>query len=125
MAFPSLTPSSRNFSPGDFPVKKFRAQSGAETRILYGSKRTGMQLDLSYKNISAANAELFLDHYHEMNGTYKTFAIGTKSKEGWSGNSDAIEAVPWGNNYRYNAPPKVTQVKPGISNVQVDLVGVL
>tara|TARA_R100000458_G_C8254785_1_gene231060 strand:+ start:864 stop:1118 length:255 start_codon:yes stop_codon:yes gene_type:complete len=84
-----------------------------------------MQLALIYKNISDTNAELFLDHYHEMKGTYKTFAIGTNAKEGWSGNNDAIEAVPWGNNYRYNAPPKVTQVKPGISNVQVNLIGVL
>ena len=63
MAFPSLTPSSRAFSPGNFPVKTFRAQSGAETRILYGSKRTGMGMSLTYKNVTDSQAEQFLDHY--------------------------------------------------------------
>ena len=134
MAFPSLAPSSRNFSPGNYPIKTFKAQSGAETRVLYGSKRTGMQLALSYKNISDANAELFLDHFDEMKGTYKTFdiviaGVSPDAKSGWKGNPDAIGAQgvnnALGNEYRYASPPKVTQVKPGISNVQVNLVGVL
>ena len=126
MAFPTLTPSSRNFSPGNYQVKTFKSQSGSETRILYGSKRTGMQLALSYKNISDANAELFLDHFDDMKGTYTTFPITTEgAKGGWEGNADALGADASGNAYRYAAPPKVTQVKPGISNVQVNLVGVL
>ena len=130
MAFPTLTPSSRNFSPGNYQVKTFRAQSGKETRILYGSKRTGMELALGYRNISDANAELFLDHFDEMKGTYTTFdiviaGISPDAKSGWEGNGDAIGAGASGNAYRYAAPPKVTQVKPGISNVQVNLIGVL
>ena len=125
MAFPDLAPSARRFSPGDFPVKKFRSQSGAETRILYGSNRTGMTLSLSYKNISDANAELFLDDYEEMKGTYTTFVIKPDTKCGWEGNRDAIGAVASGNKWRYSGPPQVTQVRPGISNVQVNLVGVL
>ena len=126
MAFPTLAPSSRNFSPGNYQVKTFKAQSGAETRILYGSKRTGMKLALSYKNISDANAELFLDHFDDMKGTYTTFNIPLPgARSGWEGNTDALGANASGNAYRYAAPPKVTQVKPGISNVQVNLVGVL
>ena len=35
MAFPNLVPTSRSFESGDYPVKAFRAQNGAETRILY------------------------------------------------------------------------------------------
>ena len=125
MAFPALAPSNRSFSPGDFPQKKVRSQSGVETRILYGTKRTGMSLKLSYKNISDADAELFLDHYHDMKGTYTTFGINPDTKGGWEGNRDAIGAVTSGNKWRYSGPPQVTQVRPGISNVQVNLVGVL
>ena len=93
-----------------------------------------MQLALSYKNISDANAELFLDHFDEMKGTYKTFdiviaGVSPDAKSGWKGNPDAIGAQgvnnALGNEYRYASPPKMTQVKPGISNVQVNLVGVL
>ena len=122
MAFPTLTPSSRNFSPGDFPTKKFRSQSGSETRILYGSKRTGMKLSLGYKNISDANAELFLDDFEAQKGTYTAFAINEDLKGGWTGNSDALDSS---DKWRYAGPPQVVQVKPGVSNVRVNLVGVL
>ena len=84
-----------------------------------------MQLVLSYKNITDANAELFLDDYDDQKGTYSTFLIPVETKGGWKGNADAISAAIASNKWRYSAPPKVTQVKPGISNVQVNLVGVL
>ena len=125
MAFPTLTPSSRNFSPGDYPIKRFRAQSGSETRILYGSKRTGMTMSLSYKNVTDANAELFLDDYDDQKGTYSTFVIPVETKGGWTGNADAISTAIAGNKWRYAGPPQVVQVKPGVSNVRVNLVGVL
>lgn len=124
MAFPTLTPSSRNYASGDYPVKTFRAQSGAESRILYGSRRTGMTLDLQYDNITDANAELFLDHYDETKGTYITFTLPTVALTGWSGNKDAID-VATGNAWRYDGPPQITNVRPGVSSVQIKLIGVL
>ena len=36
MAFPTLQPTSRDFSPGYWPIKRYNSQSGAEVRILYG-----------------------------------------------------------------------------------------
>ncbi len=127
MAFPTLVPTSRSFESGDYPVKTFKAQNGKEHRILYGSNRTNMKLSLSYANITDANAELFLDHYDEVQGTFGTFAIGglDASRGGWKGNKDAIGAVTHGNNYRYEGPPQMTQVRPGISTVTVNLIGVL
>ena len=125
MAFPDLKPNKRSFSPGDFPVKKFRAQSGEETRVLYASNRTRMTMSLTYQNITDAQAEEFLDHYHEMKGTYTTFTVAAETKAGWSGNGDAIGAGEWDNAYRYSGPPKLTQVKNGVSTIQVNLIGVL
>ena len=133
MAFPALVPSSRSFSPGNWPVKTFRSQDGSETRILYGTKRTGMTLELRYKNITDANAELFLDDYILQKGTYKTFSLGDSGDEvrgGWEGTAAAISngyntTDAAGNEWRYAEAPKVTQVAKGISNVQVKLLGVL
>ena len=125
MTFPALVPTSRAFDPGDYPIKTYKAQSGAETRILYGSNRTNMKLSLSYANITDANAELFIDHYHEMQGTFTQFAIGKNAKAGWSANIDALEAGAYGNRYRYESPPQVTQVRPGVSTVTVNLIGVI
>ena len=126
MAFPELVPPSRSFESGDYPIKTYKAQNGAETRILYGSNRTNMKLSLSYTNITDANAELFLDHYDEMKGTFTTFGISRDfTKKGWEGNRDAIGAEISGNSYRYEGPPQMTQVRPGISTVTVNLIGII
>ncbi len=124
MAYPTLTPTSRNYSSGDYPVKTFKAQSGAESRILYGNRRTGMTLELQYDNITDPNAEAFLDHYDETKGSYTTFTIPRAALSGWSGNTDAIDAAT-ANSWRYDGPPQITNVRPGISSVQIKLVGVL
>lgn len=122
MAYPNLVPTSRSFSPGDFANKKFSAQDGAEFRILYGDKRVGMTLQLTYANITDQEAELFLDHYHEMKGTYTTFIFtDSNTKGGWGGNVDAIGVSSWGSQWRYDSPPQVQSVYPGVSTVTVNL----
>ena len=124
MAYPTLVPSSRSYNSGDYPVKTFRAQSGSESRILYGNRRTGMTLELQYDNITDANAELFLDHYDETKGSYTTFTLPTDALTGWNGNTDALDAAT-ANSWRYDQPPQVSNVRPGVSSVQIKLVGVL
>ena len=53
-----------------------------------------MKLSLSYSNITDANAELFLDHYDEMKGTFTTFAVQSDdAKGGWEGNNSAFASV--------------------------------
>ena len=126
MAFPSLVPTARTFDAGDFPVKIYRSQNGKEHRILYGSNRTNMNLSLTYANITDANAELFLDHYEEEQGTFGTFdSVPSGYEKGWEGNASEIDAQTFGNKYRYEGPPQVVQVRPGVSTVTVNLIGVL
>lgn len=122
MPFPTLTPSSRSFEAGDYPIKTYRSQSGVETRILYGSRRSNAELSLSYDNISDTNANQFITHYDETKGTYLTFALNTLVTTGWTpGTFNAGTGTEW----RYAAPPSITNVKPGVSSVQVKLVAVL
>ena len=131
MPYPiALEPTSRSFNPGDYPVKTFKSQSGAESRILYGSKRTNLKLSLTYENITDANAELFVEHYDEVKGTFERFDIASArindgAKTGWDGSFETIGAGSSGNVYRYEGPPELTQVRPGISTVTVNLIGVL
>ena len=129
MPFPDSKPSSRSYVPGDFPIKRFVSQSGVETRVLYGSKETGAKLSLGYKNLEDSTADNFIGHYREMKGTYTTFDLSSDTwndivRAGWTGNQDRIDA-PSGTLWRYARQPQVTSVKPGISNVKVDLVAVL
>jgi hypothetical protein len=123
MPFPVLEPTSRDFKPGNFAVKTYNAQSGAEVRILYGDTRTKMELSLGYDNISDAQAEQFLTHYNETKGTFNTFAINSTTKAGWTGSAAAIDSGT-ANSWRYAETPQVTSVRPGRSSVRVSLVGV-
>lgn len=123
MAFPALSPSARDFNPGNWPIKTYTAQSGAEVRILYGDTRSRMELSLSYDNISDSQAEQFLTHYDEVKGTYTAFDIDSAAKDGWTGSTGAIDAGNI-NKWRYADAPQITAVRPGRSSVKVNLVGV-
>jgi hypothetical protein len=126
MSFPALSPTSRSFSPGNFPVKSFQAQDGSETRYLYGNRRVGMSLKLTYANIPDQQAQGFLAHYHQMFGTYQQFEFTPNTahhaKDGWAGDPKWIGASEWGSKWRYASEPDVTSVYPGISTVTVELV---
>ena len=124
MAFPTLQPTSRDFSPGDWPIKRFNSQSGAEVRILYGSQRTNTKIDLGYDNISDANAQLFLDDYAAQIGTLRTFDLPDAVRTGWTGAAASIDA-PAGAKWRYESEPSVKAVRPGRSSVTVNLVAVI
>jgi hypothetical protein len=120
MAFPILAPTARDFSPGDWPVKRFESQSGAEIRILYGSQRVGATLSLSYDNITDTEAQQFLTDYTTQLGTFRTFRLPAAVRTGTSVDMDAPPQTRW----RYAQPPGVTSVRPGISSVKVSLVAV-
>jgi len=124
MAYPALAPTARSFDAGDYSYKVFKAQNGVETCILYGDKRTGMTLELSYSNVADTDADDFIAHYDEVKGGFSTFTLPSSFRTGWSGNTAAIDAAT-GNQWRYDGPPQITSVRPGISSVTVKLVGVL
>jgi hypothetical protein len=125
MPYPTIRPTARSFSAGDYPVKTFKAQSGAEVRILYGSKRTGMTIELTYQNIADSLADDFVAHYDEVKGQFGTFALPSELRAGWGGSQSALDATGTGVTWRYAEAPSISSVRPGISSVQVQLVGVL
>ncbi len=123
MPFPALRPTSRDFKPGDYPVKAYNAQSGAEVRILYGDTRTRMELSLGYDNATDVQAKQFLDHYDEVKGSFSTFEVDANARAGWGSTAEAIDAAGV-NRWRYAESPQVTAVRPGRSSIKVNLVGV-
>lgn len=126
MAFPELKPTSRSFDAGNYSVKTFKAQSGAEARILYGDKKTGTKLSLSYENITDDQAVLFIAHFDEMKGTYTTFDITLDTRAGWQPSQAPFGfRIGVGAKWRYDSPPEITTVRPGYSTVRVELVAVL
>lgn len=125
--FPTLVPSSRQFTQGDWPIARFTAQNGSEVRILYGNREVGQSLDLGYENITDAEAESFITHYQAMKGTYDTFSLPQPITDGagagWSGTTTTFNAGA-GSQYRYAGPPSLTSVYPGVSSIAIKLVAV-
>lgn len=124
MTFPTLVPSSRQFGSGDFPVSSYKSTSGVEVRILRGSRRTGATLQLTYNALSDTEVDLFLAHYETTRGTYESFTMTTGALQGYGGTTSNIDAGT-DNEWRYSGPIQVQNVYPGVSNVNVSLVGVL
>lgn len=126
MDFPSLTPSSRQYSDGNWPVKEYQAMDGYSVRVLYGSRQFGMTLQLSYQNIPDSQATQFLAHFQQQKGTFTPFIFGGDGpRKGWGAENKWLGAAERDNSWRYVEAPTVTSVKPGVSTVNVNLIAVL
>ena len=123
MSYPTLSPSSRNYDPGNWAVKNYNAMSGAEVRIRYGDKRFNAKLSLQYQNISDTAADDFLAHYDEQLGTYKAFTLPSEVLAGWTGSNYIPNQSVM--KFRYSGSPKVQSVRPGVSTVSIELTGVI
>lgn len=128
MPYPVIRPTSRNYSAGNWPVKTFNAQNGAEVRMVYGNTRSNVQLQLGYSNISDEDAVKFFQHYDEMQGTFRTFMFSDEARKsmriGWQGSASPFWLQP-GVEWRYEESPRLDSVRPGVSTVTVTLRGVL
>lgn len=125
MAFPNLSPSRRAYTPGDWAQQKYQAMSGAEVRIRYGDKRTSATLSLQYQNITDAEAKEFLDDYDAQFGTFRSFTLPLNVLAGWSEATFIPNVGVNAVHFRYSGPPQVQAVRPGVSNVSVELVSVI
>lgn len=138
--FPRIAPSNRSYKPAQYPVKAFKSESGVEVRILYGSQPTGATLQLQYQNLLDNQAELFIEHFRAVQGTFQTFYLGSSgstdganidensAKAGWNGDPSNLSknSGPATENYwRYAEAPQLSSVKRGVSSVTVNLVAVL
>lgn len=128
VAFPSISPSSRSYSPGNFPQTEFRAQNGALTVVRFGSRRVDSELDLEFQNITDADAALILANYEAVNRAWDSVTFSTAS--GTSGISGSLadyisEAGGSGLRWRYAEPPSVTSVLPGRSTVRCRFIGIM
>ena len=127
-AFPSIKPTSRSYTPGNYPSTNFESLDGTKTHIRYGNKRVNATLSLGFSNITDADAALILANYEDVNSAwvYVTFDRGYAT----SGVTDTSllaylkesgSSLKW----RYSAPPSVTSSFKGKSNVSCSFVACL
>ena len=127
-------PTSRRYTPGELPKTTFRAQNGATSFVYFGREHVDAKLELTYANISDSKAGLILYHYDNLiEDEFVTFrGSDNNALAGMEGNvfdpetlrgavEDGLKVLRW----KYDGPPQVTSVRPGISTVQCRFIGYL
>ena len=130
VAFPSIRPSKRTFTHGEYPNRIFRAQNGASVAIRFGDRPSECKLQLQFRNISDAQANEILENYEAINGTwdYVNFNASPRSMEAGV-SSVAMKQRLRGTNtgtevrYRYASPPQVDFVFMDRCNVSCEFIG--
>tara|TARA_Y100000004_G_scaffold142165_1_gene161671 strand:+ start:1139 stop:1552 length:414 start_codon:yes stop_codon:yes gene_type:complete len=129
--FPTIRPTTRSFSMGDYPSKTYRSLSGAIFKRAFGNKATGYRMDLTFKNIGdteelrslCGSVKVILDHYDSVDGTFDKFNLPNRVFEGMNTSLRGVIQAPSNISWRYSRPPQVQSVRSGISTVNVSLIG--
>jgi len=127
--FPSLRPSTREYTPGVFPQTEFTALNGAVTRIAYGNRRSQATLKLGFKCLSDPDVVKILDCYEAANGEWRPIVFFSNGPlKGLDDGGDLyiyMRERASGLKYRFAEPPTVVSVYPGRSDVSCSFVAYL
>ena len=61
--FPDIKPSSRSFTPGDYPETIFESLDGTKTYLRFGNQAINATLSLSFSNINDTHTANILNTY--------------------------------------------------------------
>ena len=78
-AFPSIKPTSRSYTPGNYPSTNFESLDGTKTHIRYGNKRVNATLSLGFSNITDAQAFQILENYRDVNSDWDYVTFNNES----------------------------------------------
>ena len=136
--FPNLTPSQRSYTPGTFPQKEFQGLNGAVTVLQYGVQSVDSTLEMTFNNITDAEAYSIFENYESVNSGLddegrQDYVLLPRTQEGaMAGVQDQdllFQMAERGQGpklrYRYAQPPTITSTFPGRCTVQVSLRGYL
>jgi hypothetical protein len=123
--FPSIRPTARSYTPGQFPIKVYRGLSGATVKRVFGNRSFGHTIELQFQNITDASVKAILDHYYGEYGSYNRFALPNETFSGMSDSLRGTVQAPSNILWEYAQPPQVESVFNGRSTVTVNLIGEL
>ena len=119
-------PTTRSYSPGNYPQVEFEAQNGVKTVVRYGKHRTGATLSLGFSNISDVDAATILLHYEQVHSVWGEVNFeGTNVLKGAASNITSFFVERTELKWKYSGPPTVTSVFNGLSNVSCSFVACL
>jgi hypothetical protein len=123
--FPSIRPTARSYTPGQFPIKTYRSLAGATVKRVFGNRAYAHTIELQFENINDSNTKAILDHYYGQYGTYARFALPNDTFSGMNSSLRGVLQNPSSILWEYAEAPQVESVFNGRSTVTVRLVGEL
>ena len=120
--YPTLCPTRRSWTPGEFPTKRFNAINGAGRTRLYGSAAFDATLALEYMLTDEELAQL-LTCYRLARGAFDDLTLPGEVCVGLS--ADVRAEIPDYLTWRWSDTPQIESVAQGRSRVRVNLVGTL
>lgn len=121
--FPRIKPAERSFRLGQYPVKSYRALSGATVKRAFGNRPYGYELELSFNNITDANTIELISHYESTSGGFDRFTLPDTLFAGMDITLKAKIQAPSQIKWEYAGPPEVRSIISGRSAVRVTLAG--
>jgi len=119
-AFPTLTPSSRTFTPGRYPYSEIPTLNGLQTRVRTSNVIIEQQLRLTFLGLTEAEMLSIRTHYIGQQGRFLSFAIPSSLL---SGMTTPAYFTPTGYSWIYGSAPQVEDIPCAQRyNVSVELI---
>ncbi len=116
-AFPTLVPSSRTFTPGEYPATAFSGFSGAQNRVRHSNVLLAAQLRLTFLGLTQAQMLDIWNHYNGRRGQFRSFDLPAEVASYGS----ITDYVPGNYLWRYAGPSSVEDLPCGGHNVSLTL----
>lgn len=121
--FPALSPTSRTFTAGLYPVRRQLSPAGSGVSRRFGTSPIEPTLSLEFANITDANAAAIAAAFESAAGSFSTMELPTdiwRDLANPSANNSDLKPPYW----RFKQPPVYSKSSiPGYKTVSVELVG--
>ena len=119
--FPSLIPTTRLYTQGDFPSAIQASSSGVTTGFRQGNRRINQTLQLTFDNLTETQVNLIRTHYDGQNGSFEFFFLSSNT---WSGYTNSPVPLVSDFAWLYSTPPTISDGITSKWNIEVELVSV-
>ena len=119
--FPSIIPTTRLYTQGDFPSAIQSSSSGATTGFRRGNRRINQTFQLTYDNLTETQVNLIRTHYDGQTEQDKIFYLSSST---WSGYTSPPVALVSDFAWLYATPPTISDGITSKWNVEIELVSV-
>ena len=133
--FPNgIPPTTRSYTPGRYPSKKFESLNGSVVNIRYGRMVVDAKLSMTFENITYAEGNQIIENYYKVNSNWNYVDFGNFTGLQALGSEGALKleirqrdsvSDPPKLRWRYQEPPTLTERHTGLCSVSCKFRGFL